>query len=217
MYYLLRPYQNSSFIKLISLLIISFSFVQTALAKEHETIVIDNVRQLKLIGKQTLYLEDPTGELTLEQILSSEDQYKFQQQEKDVFNRPGTKSAFWFKFSMRNCCEEDAWLEVGSTYAWYIDFYAPDSKGKYSEIVHTGTMRPKENKLQDVNLFWLPLNMANETEIKTYYLRIESGLTFELPLQIGTIRSLSKNKDINDFLTAGFIGLLLVMFLYNLF
>ena len=44
MYYLLRPYQNSSFIKLISLLIISFSFVQTALAKEHETIVIDNVR-----------------------------------------------------------------------------------------------------------------------------------------------------------------------------
>lgn len=173
--------------------------------------------QLLLIGKQISYLEDASGELEIRDILKPENQQRFIKQDKDVFNRPGTPSAYWFKITAQNHCGEDAWLEVGSNYAWYIDFYTPDDGGQYHDVIQTGTMRPDDSKLYDVNFFWLPLNKANDKISKTYYIRVVSGLTFELPLQIGTIRSLSKNKDINDFLTAGFLGILIIMLLYNAF
>ncbi len=173
--------------------------------------------QLLLIGKQISYLEDANGELGIRDILKSENQQRFIRHDKNVFNRPGTPSSFWFKITAQNHSGEDAWLEVGSNYAWYIDFYTPDSLGQYNEVIEMGTMRPDDSKLYDVNFFWLPLNKANDKISKIYYLRVVSGLTFELPLQIGTIRSLSKNKDINDFLTAGFLGILIIMLLYNAF
>lgn len=185
--------------------------------KADEAIRLIEAEELLLIGKQISYLEDASGELGISDVLQPGNQGRFIKQEKDVFNRPGTPSAFWFKITTQNHCLEDAWLEVGSTYAWYIDFYAPDTLGHYHTVIETGTMHPDNSKLYDVNFFWLPLNKANDTISKTYYVRIVSGLTFELPLQIGTIRSLSKKKDINDFLTAGFIGILMVMLLYNAF
>lgn len=170
-----------------------------------------------LIGKNTTIFEDPSGELTLTDILQDEYQNKFTSQDKDVFNRPATKSAFWFKMTIQNSCDEDAWLEVGSTYAWYIDFYAPNDSNQYQEAILTGTMRPDSNKLYDINLFWFPLNKAFDNTPKTYYFKIQSGLTYELPLSVGTVRSLSKNKDIFDFITAGFIGIMAIMLLYNTF
>lgn len=192
------------------------NFVST-FSQAENTIKLFNNDQLFLAGKDISYFEDPIGKLKLKDILDAENQYLFKEHNRDVFNRPGTKSVFWIKITIQNYSDEDSWLEVGSNYAWYIDFYAPDSLGQYLSPIETGTMRPENNKLHDVNLFWLPLNRANENQIKTYYVRVKSGLTFELPLQVGTIRSLSKNKYTNDNLTAGFIGIMLIMLLYNLF
>lgn len=186
-------------------------------AQADDAIQLTEPAQLLLIGKQISYLEDASGELGIKDILKFEKQQRFIKHDKDVFSRPGTPSAYWFKITIQNHCGEDAWLEVGSNYAWYIDFYTPEDGGQYHDVIETGTMRPDESKLYDVNFFWLPLNKANNKISKTYYIRVVSGLTFELPLQIGTIRSLSKNKDINDFLTAGFVGILIIMLLYNAF
>lgn len=180
-------------------------------------VLLKSTRDLMMIGQQTAFLEDPDGNMQLADILQPENQAKFRVHDREVFARPGTPSAFWFKFTVQNHTEEDAWMEVGTTYAWYIDFYAPDSAGQYTFHHRTGSMLPNETKLYDVNLYWFPVNKAFDTASKTYYIRVVEGLAFELPLQVGTIRSLSKNKDINDYLSAGFVGLMLIMILYNLF
>ena len=186
-------------------------------ADDKVVIHYDNPEELFLIGKQTFYLEDADQTLNIEDILRPKYQEQFTIQQKDVFNRPATNSAFWYKFTVENSSDADLLLEVASTYAWYIDFYSPDSNGVYSNIIKTGTMRPESSKIHDVQPFWLPLNTHDETEPKTYYVHISSGLTYELPLHIGTIAALSKNKDRNDYLTAGFLGLIAIMFLYHLF
>lgn len=182
-----------------------------------QTVVLSDPKDLLLIGKQVAYLEDPTGKLGIADILSPAHQSRFVRQQTDVFNRTATTSAYWFKFTIQNTSTEDAWLEIGTTFAWYIDFYAPDSSGRYGRPYQTGTMLPEETKCYDVNVFWLPLNKAGDQAVKTYYVRVVEGLLYELPLQVGTIRSLHANKDLNDYLTSGFVGLMLVMFLYNLF
>jgi class 3 adenylate cyclase len=184
---------------------------------QYSIITLKDKESLLLCGKQTYYYEDVEGNLSVDKITSLSFQKKFQLHDKDVFARPNTKSTYWFKFSVENKSREDAWLEIGSTYAWYIDFYAPDSNGFYSAKIQTGTMRSDSTKQYHVNLFWLPLNKTNETATKTYYIKVKESLSFELPLTVGTIRSLSKNKETNDYLTAGFIGLIIIMLLYNLF
>lgn len=199
-----------------SIVILAACLVSTyVLAEKH--IQLYQSSDLLLIGKSISYLEDTEGSLEIADVLQADNQKKFVSHDRDVFSRPGTKSAFWFKITMQNHSSEDAWLEVGSNYAWYIDFYAPDSSGNYLEVMETGTMRPDENKVYDVNFFWLPLNDAKDVQSRTYYVKVVSGLTYELPLQIGTTQSLYRNKYFNDSLTAGFVGIILVMLLYNFF
>ncbi len=179
--------------------------------------ILKNKNDLLVIGKNADYLEDADGKLTIQDILQPAQQAKFQKQERDVFARPGTPSAFWFRVTVQNQTSEDAWLDVATTYAWYIDFYEIDSVGKVKFQHKTGNMFSDNTKFYDVNTYWLPVNKAYDNTPRTYYLRIEEGLAFEMPLQLGTIRSLSKNKDLNDFFTAAFIGIMLIMFLYNSF
>jgi hypothetical protein len=103
------------------------------------TIRLSSKDQLLLIGKDISYFEDTDGNLTLQDILAPKNQMRFIDHDREVFSRPGTESAFWFKIAVQNSSSEDAWLEVGSNYAWYIDFYAPDSTGMYNSHIETGT------------------------------------------------------------------------------
>jgi signal transduction histidine kinase len=180
-----------------------------------DMVIIRDKNELLLIGKKTFFLEDKHGILTFDDIQSPRIQAQFQLSDRDAFTRPVTKSAFWFKIQVQNQCEEDIWLEVGTTLVWYIDFYKPDSLGHY-QLYETGTFRPKNNKFYDVNWFWLPLNKAHDTQTKTYYLKIwTKGGAYEAPLSVGTIRSLIHKKGINDYIVAGFVGLMSIMLIYN--
>ncbi len=199
----------------IGLLLTSWDML---LAQSKEVVVdMQNIHHLQLVGKQLYFCEDKTGEMTIQNIQKPENSAKFTLFNKDVFARPATKSVFWFKVNMQNHTHEDAWLEVGSTVAWYIDFYAPDNSGNYTNPIQTGALRPAAQKLYEVNLFWLPLNKAGQTATRTYYFRIQTKRVYELPIQVGTIRALYKNKTLNDYLVAAFVGIVIIMFLYNLF
>lgn len=178
-----------------------------------QPIEVENTKDLVLIGKYSLFYEDTSAELTVENIQTK----KFIPFDKDIFSGPASKSAFWFKFKVRNLSAEDLWLELGSNYIWYADLYTLDSLGQPFIVTQTGTLRPIESRHYDVNFFWMPLSKVNDSTIHTYYLRVKADLPYQLPISIGTIRALYRHKSIDDFLTAGFIGAMLIMFLYNLF
>ncbi len=204
-------------LKLRGFLIICLLLGVNLYASNEHLINYTNINETNSVGHNLSYWEDQDDKASIIDIINLDKTNKLHHLEKEVFNRPATKSAFWFKITTRNLTPEDLWLEVGSNYAWYIDFYTPDSIGQYKQVILSGTMRPDSLKLYKTNFFWLPLNKANDDSAKTYYFKVKSGMTFEMPLEIGTIRSLTKNKDTNDFITAGFIGIMLIMFLYNLF
>lgn len=195
-----------------------FGVLCPALANEQDTaIVLSDRNQLVSIGTQILYYEDESGELSFEELMRSPDQYRFRPHEKEVYTHKASKSVVWFKISVKNKTGEEAWLSAGGNVCWYIDFYKPDSNGHYGPPVQTGAMRSPETREFPVNFYWLRLADRNDTTLRTYYVRIGNGLTQEYFLQAGTIRSLTKNKEVYDFLAAAFVGLMLVMILYNFF
>jgi len=48
------------------------------------------------------FLEDPSGSMTFEQVLSTENQSRFQPNGAKVFNRGNTSSVYWLRFSVTN-------------------------------------------------------------------------------------------------------------------
>lgn len=195
-----------------------FFFASILSISAQNTLQIKTVDDLYLIGQDLVFLEDSSGKLRLEDILKTENQAKFKKNEKDVFSRSTSGSAFWFKIRVKNFSEEDIWFSTGNITCSYVDFYAPDSAGNYTKVYQTGNLRPKKTRLYDVkNAFWFPLNKAEDSQSRTYYIRIQQVFPIFLPFTVGTIRSLNQENDIAQFITFTFFGVILIMVLYNLF
>jgi PAS domain S-box-containing protein len=181
-------------------------------------IVLRDKKELLRVGKHIYYWEDKTGKLSLSDILQPEQQAQFSRPTQTVLSRPASTSCFWFKITFQNQTAEDAWLELGTAHAWYIDFYTPNDSGDYAPPYLTGIMRPEKPRLYDISKsFWFPLNKAHDTQTKTYYLRISTEMPLEVPLQIGTLRSLHQDKNKWDFAISLYAGLMLITLLYHAF
>lgn len=203
------------FIMTIALyLLLAFGFNLHANDSNESKIEFQNESEILLVGKQTYFLEDKEGKLSIEDILKQETQSLFKLNHNSIFTHKPTDSAFWLKLNIENQTGKDAWLELGSTFLWAIDYYVNQS-GKYELVTKTGSLRPETNKAYPTNLFWLPL--GSNVERQPIYIRIYTQRPIAVPIQIGTIRTLGQNKTKQDFLIAGFIGLMLGMILYNLF
>jgi len=201
------------------LLAISFYLLNFVLYAQDSIIVLRNTKDLQLIGKQVSYLEEPAGKtLTIKEILQPEYQQKFQHNKTEVYNSPSSPNALWFKLTVKNEMNQDAWLSVGSIFfCWYVDFYRPDSLGMYGKAIETGTMRPANQKEYPVNFYWLFLANSQNQQPQTYYVRVNTRIIREYPLQVGSLTALHQHKTEQDFLIAGFIGWMSIMFFYNLF
>ncbi len=171
-------------------------------------------QELLLVGKQIYFYEDKEGKLTIEDIQKTEIQKKFLKNTEDIFVRRPSASTFWFKLSILNSTGKEAWIELGSIFLWYIDYYTSKNE-RYSLAISTGSLRPDANKAYPTNLYWLPLDL--ETKAKTVYIRIQTERPFEVPFRIGNTRALSVNKSNHDFIVNAFFGIMIAMFLYNAF
>ena len=190
---------------------ITFSFAQD------KVITIEQSTDLLKIGKQLSFIEDKTGKLSLTQVQNLDREGKLELHTKDVFIENLSQSTFWFKFQTQNKSNSDSWLNINTVYLWEINFYSPDSIGNYSKPFQTGVLRTKQEKLYPSNTFWLPLQKANYSEIQTFYLKVKSGRSLEVPLVVGSLQALESENSKADFLTAGFVGAILIMILYNSF
>lgn len=181
-------------------------------------IVYNNTNDLLLIGKYVEYYEDVDSKLTIYDIQDKETQKKFKKYHNDVFATPPTNSSYWFKFTVINNSESELWFESGGSYsAWYIDFYRSDSEGFYSVPIQSGALRGELSKEHNSNFYWFKLSDKKEITPNTFYVRIKSGVSAELPFYIGSLEALHQQENKILLITYIFIGAMLIMFLYNLF
>jgi hypothetical protein len=142
-------------------LLLAVGFNLHANDSNESKIEFQNESEILLVGKQTYFLEDKEGKLSIEDILKQETQSLFKLNHNSIFTHKPTDSAFWLKLLIENQTGKDAWLELGSTFLWTIDYYA-ERNGKYELVTETGSIRPDVNKAYPSNLFWLPLGNQKE-------------------------------------------------------
>lgn len=196
-------------IKLIVLLL----FIST---KSMAALIIEPTVESQMIGKQASYLLDEERKYNINDIWTLKQENKFVSIEQDFFARPNSEHNYWFSFSVKTGLE-NIWINVNNNNLDSVHFFILNDSGEVIKEVLTGSILPKSTREFDAHTYWLEITNHKDTAIKHIFIKVYSSMAMEIPIEIGSLKSLLKTKSIHDFYAHFFIGALVVMLLYNLF
>ncbi|MBC7759721.1 MAG: sensor histidine kinase [Phormidesmis sp. FL-bin-119] len=163
-----------------------------------------------VIGNHISILEDPTNKLGLNDIRKSN---AFVPSGITIPNLPLSSSDFWLKFTVKNENDQEQ-LILGLEYPMLgtCDLYSI-TDGKVQKLSYKNVFSKRKYQHQN---FLFDLYIAPGTT-EEYYLRVKSTEQMVLPLTLGTPKMMAESLASNDLAWGIFIGLILVMILYNFF
>ena len=169
------------------------------------------------LGLHLELLEDPTGQLTIEDVSSPAYDDQFTPSQAEVPNFGSTSATIWAKFQVRNQTEPTtSWrLAVEDARLKYVDLYLPAE----SEMgwVHQPAGRLRPFTIREVPyryaVFKLPL-VPGQTQ--TVYLRVQSDPLL-LPLTLWSLEAFTAQAQTELLVFGLFYGFLLAMLGYHLF
>ena len=198
--------------KNFKILLTVFFFTSFFQIQAKDVIIFSNSTQLLSVDTSVFFYEDKTNILSFEEAISK----PYLSTGQSILNLGISKSTFWIKLSIYNTTSnQDLILKLGAPMIDKIEFFYPDHLNEYHSII-TGDSKPfRTRKYQDPN-FLFDLSIPNKIE-KTYYLKISSTADIVLPITIGTKDATFEQLKIVDIISGIYIGIMLVMILYNLF
>ena len=170
------------------------------------------------MGLHLEILEDPSGELTIEDVSSPEFDSQFTPNQVAVPNIGFTESATWVRFHVNNESRlTDQWLlEVAFANIHFIDLYTPLPDGQGFAVKQTGIARPPETR--DILHPYFVFNLTVPTQSqKTVYLRFESGTSTILPVNLWKPDAFIVESNGLQALHVLLFGALIGLLVYNLF
>ncbi|SDM22450.1 hypothetical protein SAMN05421813_10815 [Daejeonella rubra] len=194
--------------KMFKYILIIFSLICSLSASAQGPVIFKG--QNLVIGNQVSILEDETNNLSLKEVADSD---AFVQSTVPIPNLQLSHSDFWIKFSIRNESDQEK-LILALEYPMLsiCEFYSI-SDGKVNSLSYNDNFSKRKYKNQN---FLFDIDLAKGAT-ETYYLRVKSSEQMVLPLIIGTPKLMAERLSGNDLVWGMFIGLILVMVVYNLF
>lgn len=167
------------------------------------------------VGKEMLYVEDPSHTLFIEQVLSGNN-IAWQPIQKASPNFGFTESAFWFRFDLVNqtASEAEVYLELPIPFLDNIKLYR-FSEGAVLEKHYVGDERPFPERPINHQAFVMPFQLEPGTN--QFAMRIESAGTVEAPLSVWSPKSFLVSDGNERLLQGVWFGVMGIMVLYNLF
>ncbi len=205
------------FIILVTLLLCTSVKAQTSDPPVQNPLTLTDEQGFYPLGLYLEILEDPSGELTIENVSSPEFDPQFDLSQVAVPNYGFTDSVYWVRFHLVNETRKtDEWLlEQGFANIHFVDMYTPLPDGGY-EVKQTGVLRPVATRdvLNPRIIFNLTIPPQSQA---TYYLRFQSGGSMTMPLTLWTKIAFLDHALIVQTFMGIFFGVLIGLLFYNLF
>ncbi|NJN82562.1 MAG: PAS domain-containing protein, partial [Caldilineaceae bacterium] len=169
------------------------------------------------LGLYLEILEDPSGELTIEEVRSPAFDDQFTPSLAEVPNFGFSDSAYWVRFHLENANHErNEWLlEAGFPNMQFVDLYSPMPDGGYA-VKQTGSLRPPSSREIYHPRLLFNLNVPAESQ-RTFYLRFKNGAAMALPLTLWKPDAFLVESQRDQVEQGIFFGALLTLLAYNLF
>ena len=189
-----------------------------SVASASQTLLVNSdVPQIK-VGTYLEYLEDIEGQLSISDLLRSDEGLRWQPNYKDVPNFGFSDSTYWFRVKLQNIQHTSytGVLEVGYPLLDSLQVYWFSDDGVLFQTQHLGDDFPFGQRPRIHRNFVIPVQFS-AGEKKTLYIRLETGSAAQLPLTLWQQRAFHEH-DADWVLGQGiFYGAMLIMVLYNLF
>lgn len=200
---------------LFFILLIFFGNISILISQE--AVVLSKINDRVNLGGNCSYLEDQDKVFTFSEITSPGFIPLFQDINK---SQPGfgySTSSYWFRCSVHNPLPEkiDFIIEIAYPLIDDIRFYNPISKFNTIESRMGDTYIFSQRPIQYRN-FLFPLSL-NSNQTNTYYFRILNKGPMVLPIHIWSYNELIHNISSENILIGIFLGIAIVMILYNAF
>jgi PAS domain S-box-containing protein len=206
------------FIMMMTLVLCTPALAQTNDQSTPEPFLLTDQQERYPLGLHLEILEDPSGELTIDDVSSPEFDSNFVPSQAVVPNYGFTDSAYWVRFRLDNeTLHTDNWLlEQGFANTHYVDLYTPLPDGGGFSVKETGVLRPVRTRDLPHPRIIFNLTIPPQSQA-TYYLRFQSGGSMTLALTLWTRAAFLNYALFEQTLMGIFFGVLIGLLFYNLF
>jgi signal transduction histidine kinase len=183
-----------------------------------DSLVLTDTQTRYPLGLKLDILEDPSGELTIEDVSSPAVSGQFTASKKAVPNFGYTDSAYWVRFILDNKSRKttEYLLEMSFPNTQYLDLYSPQAGGAGYAVRQSGALRPVSTRDVDYPNFIYDINVPLQSH-QTYFIRFKSGASMTLPLTLWTKNAFIDQSGHQLMLHWLIFGGLFALLLYHLF
>ncbi len=196
------------------ILLIICLIVQNSLlfAASTDTLTIRENQNILLTNKYFLELEDPSGSYKINDVVSNNG---FHPDNSSLPVLKYSKSTTWLKFILKNkTTRAFVPVTIGESVIDSFDLYFSDHPG--GKMIHFSSAVPyRDSKLIKQNNTFINAIILPDSA-RTIYLRIKSRASGVIPIEVNSANTYFKNADFENILVGGFMGITIVMALYNL-
>ena len=195
-----------------TLTVFTFLVFYTSLVTAQNTINVKSP-EIQYIGKSiAVYEHHSKRDLSINTI----DTINFNPQisTSEVLRLGESDSYFWLKFKIKNCTDASLQLSIDQALINFLKLYKKVENNKFIST-ELGEHLPFDQRNYKHPVYIFDLNLK-KGDAATFYLQIKSDESNTLPIAISSKQELQSYLTNKDLFIGCFLGLILVMFLYNL-
>jgi signal transduction histidine kinase len=170
-------------------------------------IIVENENGRISLGKNLQTLQ-PGKEISFAEAVNST---RFVANTTDVPNMGLSANSVWLRFTITNHTDKKLLLEVAYPILDEAELYTPDGKSLLLGEINDFNKRPYQYPNYVFNLD------IGKNKTQTYYLRVKSTEQIIIPITINQPESLWQNLSLENLIIGIYLGVVLIMVLYNLF
>lgn len=176
--------------------------------------VYDNTNKNVEIGDSIYLLEDKTNSLSIEDITVSND---FKKTNHTVPNFGITSSSIWIKIAIQNKSNyNNLILQLNQAIIDEVDFYSYNKESKNYDVTKLGEFQGFYLRKYLTPDYLFDLNIPRDST-QTVYLKVRCKENMQLPLFLGATNAVYNNYLTKNIASGIYMGIMIVMILYNLF
>lgn len=183
------------------------------LAEAADTVVVGPGLKSIDIGLELDLLEDPEGQWTIDQVISSSLTGQFRSNQASRLALGATASAWWIRFKMTSI-DREILLQAAKPNLDQVDVYIPTNGGRISYI--TGDQRPPGGRPIRSRTFVFPIP-ADYLSDQYIYVRLKSHTSLNLQLRLWSFPAWSNRTSLELVIFGLLLGGILIMAIYNFF
>ena len=168
------------------------------------------------LGSNAMCIEDKSGELSFENIISSKTNSLWKKNNTKNINIGFTDSVYWIKLIIKNESDinTDFYFEIAYPVLDYIDVYTFHENGPGEKTIMGDKYPFKYRSIKHRN-FVFPLQIRSHGVIDVY-LRVKTSSSMQLPLYLHKKLSFIERGQKQIIVLGLFYGSIIIMVLYNL-